>query len=393
MRRHRARFAPNPLRNPREPVMNETSSLELLQKELSQSRQRISSLEASLESLGAQNRSLRESEERFHLMVQAVRNYAIFMFDAGGRIVNWNEGAKIMTGYEENEVLGQHLSRFYPEEEVREGKPKQALEFATENGHVEQEGWRVRKDGTRFWADAIITALRDEKGNLKGFTKVARDITGLREMRLRLEHALSAKEVLLKEVHHRVRNNLQIISSLLRLESRSVREEPALRILNETQSRIHALAIIHELLYESKDMEHLNRREYITRIARHLYQSFGVGPDRIRLTMSADDVECPIKIAVPLGLIVNELVSNCLEHAFPGARSGEIRVSIEPVDENQSELVVADNGIGMSDDLEVSSAETFGLYLVNTLTEQLHGTMELNRSGGVKAKIRFRERE
>jgi PAS domain S-box-containing protein len=371
--------------------MSETSRAELLQKELWQSRQRISELEASLESLAAQNRSLRESEERFRLMVQAVRNYAIFMFDADGRIVNWNEGAKIMTGYEEDEVLGQHLSRFYPEEEVREGKAKQALELATENGHVEQEGWRIRKDGTRFWADAIITALRDEKGRLKGFTKVARDVTELREMRLRLEHALSAKEVLLREVHHRVRNNLQIISSLLRLESRSVREEPALRILNETQSRIHALAIIHELLYESKDMEHLSRREYIARIARHLYQSFGVGPDRIRLTISADDVECPIKIAVPLGLIVNELVSNCLEHAFPGNRCGEIRVSIGPIDENQSELVVADDGIGMSADVEVSSAETFGLYLINTLAEQLHGTMELNRRRGVEARIRFRE--
>ena len=315
------------------------------------------------------------------------------MFDADGRIVNWNEGARIMTGYEEDEAVGRHLSIFYPEEEVREGKPEQALKSAMEKGHVEQEGWRVKKDGSRFWADAIITALRDEKGNLKGFTKVVRDITELREMRLTLERALSAKEVLLKEIHHRVRNNLQIISSLLRLEARSVHEEPVRRILNETQSRIYALAIIHELLYESKDMENVNRREYITRIARHLYQSFGVGPERIRLTISAEDVECPIKIAVPLGLIVNELVSNCLEHAFPENRSGEIRVSIKHVSENQSELIVADNGIGISDDLEVSGTNTFGLYLVNTLTEQLQGAMELNRRDGIEARIRFKESE
>ncbi len=373
--------------------MSETPTVEQLQQELSELRDRVSELEASLENLGAENRSLRESEETFHLMVQSVQDYAIFMFDADGRIVNWNEGAKIMTGYEEDEAIGRHLSSFYPEEEVREGKPEQALKSAMEKGHVEQEGWRVKKDGSRFWADAIITALRDEKGNLKGFTKVVRDITELREMRLTLERALSAKEVLLKEIHHRVRNNLQIISSLLRLEARSVHEEPVRRILNETQSRIYALAIIHELLYESKDMENVNRREYITRIARHLYQSFGVGPERIRLTISAEDIECPIKIAVPLGLIVNELVSNCLEHAFPENRSGEIRVSIKHVSENQSELIVADNGIGISDDLEVSGTNTFGLYLVNTLTEQLQGAMELNRRDGVEAKIRFKESE
>ena len=374
-------------------MSEETPSVEQLQQELSVLRHKVSKLEASLETLSAQNRGLRESEERRHLMVQSVRDYAIFMFDADGRIVSWNEGAKIMTGYEEDEAVGQHLSCFYPEEEVREGKPEQALKFATEKGHFEQEGWRIRKDGARFWADAIITALHDEKGNLKGFTKVARDITELREMRRRLEQALSAKEVLLKEVHHRVRNHLQIISSLLRLESRSVHDETVLRILNETQNRIYALAIIHELLYESKDMGNVNRREYITRISRHLYQSFGVGPDRIRLTISAEDVECPIKIAVPLGLIVNELVSNCLEHAFPENRSGEIRVSIEPVAESESELIVADNGIGISDDHEVSGAGTFGLYLVNTLTEQLQGVVELNRHDGVEARIRFRDSE
>jgi PAS domain S-box-containing protein len=298
-----------------------------------------------------------------------------------------------MTGYEEHEAVGQPLSCFYTEEEVREGKPEQGLKFAIEKGHFEQEGWRVKKDGARFWADARITALRDEKGNLKGFTKIVRDVTELRKMGLRLEQALIAKEALLKEVHHRVRNNLQIISSLLRLEARSVHEETALRILNETQSRIYALAIIHELLYESKGMQNVNRREYITRISRHLYQSFGVGPDRIRLTISAEDVECPIKIAVPLGLIVNELISNCLEHAFPENRSGEIRVSIEPVDESESELVVADNGIGMSDDLEVAKTGTFGLYLVNTLTEQLHGAIEFSRHDGVEARIPFKESE
>lgn len=371
--------------------MSETPTVGQLQQELSELRQRIPELEASLENLSAQNRSLRESEERLRLMVQAVQDYAIFMFDADGRIVNWNEGAKLMTGYEEDEAIGRHLSSFYPEEEVREGKPEQALKSAMEKGHVEQEGRRVKKDGARFWAHATITALRDEKGNLKGFTKVVRDITELRETQRRLEQALSAKEVLLREVHHRVRNNLQIISSLLRLESRSVREAPVLRILTETQGRIYALAIIHELLYESKDMENVNRREYITRIARHLYQSFGVGAERVKLTISVEDVECPIKIAIPLGLIVNELVSNSLEHAFPENRRGEIRVSIEHVSESQSELVVADNGIGMPDDLEVSGTGTFGLYLVNTLTEQLQGVIELNRHDGVEARIRFRD--
>ena len=152
-------------------------------------------------------------------MVQAVEEYAIFMLDPNGRIVTWNDGAKLIKGYGEDDVIGRHFSCFYPKEDIQQGRPEQVLKSAMEKGHFEEEGWRVRKDGTRFWAHVAITALRDGDGNLRGFTKVTRDITKRRQLELQLNDALRAKDVLLREIHHRVRNNLQVMSSLLRLQS------------------------------------------------------------------------------------------------------------------------------------------------------------------------------
>ena len=137
---------------------------------------------------------LRQSEERFRLMAERVKEYAIFMLGPGGHVASWNEGAQRIKGYHADEIIGQHFSRFYPEEDVMRGKPDYELKVAAEQGQVEDEGWRIRKDGTRFWANVVITALRDERGILRGFAKVSRDMTERRraEDEIKRQNALLA---------------------------------------------------------------------------------------------------------------------------------------------------------------------------------------------------------
>jgi len=212
----------------------------------------------------------------------------------------------------------------------------------------------------------------------------------LRQCEEELKEAVRGKEVLVREVHHRVKNNLQVMSSLLRLQSRYATDEATRQILNDSQSRLHAMAVVHELLFESEDLARVNRREYISRIARHLYECHGVSPDRIALRVSAQEVGCTIETAVPLGLIINELVSNCLEHAFPGGREGQITIVTQQISEDEWEVIISDNGVGMTKDLDPTKSGTFGLYLVQSLAAQLHGSVEFKGTDGLEVRARFK---
>jgi two-component sensor histidine kinase len=215
----------------------------------------------------------------------------------------------------------------------------------------------------------------------------------LRQCEQELQEAVRVKEVLVREIHHRVKNNLQVMLSLLRLQSRYTRDEAARQILNDSQSRMQAMAVVHELLFESEDQARVDRGEYLSRIAHHLYESHGISPERIALHIQAQHVGCTIETAVPLGLIVNELVSNCLEHAFPGERQGEITIETEKIGEHEWEVIVSDNGVGLPEDLDPAKSGTFGMYLVHALAGQLRGGVELKRTGGLEVRIRFKEAE
>jgi PAS domain S-box-containing protein len=142
-----------------------------------QLREQNTRLEQEIQERQRKETALSESEERYRLLVERVKDYAIFMLDPSGRVVSWNSGAERIKGYRADEIIGQSFSRFYPEADIGRGRPQRLLEIAAAEGQVQDEGWRVRKDGSRFWADIVITALRDEAGNLRGFSKVTRDIT------------------------------------------------------------------------------------------------------------------------------------------------------------------------------------------------------------------------
>jgi PAS domain S-box-containing protein len=225
-----------------------------------------------------------------------------------------------------------------------------------------------------------------------GLSVFVRDVTERKRAEEQLRASLREKEVLLKEIHHRVKNNLQVISSLLSLKAGTIKDRETLQIFKECQSRVRSMALLHEKLYQSGDLASIDFSAYVRELAATLFGSYGVEPGNISLEVCAPGILLGIDSAVPCGLIVNELVSNCLKHAFPGGRPGEIRIELVRRDDNNlNKLVlrVSDNGVGLPEDIDFENLGSLGLRIVRTLTEQLNGALEFDNSGGTQFTISF----
>ncbi|MFC1569370.1 histidine kinase dimerization/phosphoacceptor domain -containing protein [bacterium] len=206
----------------------------------------------------------------------------------------------------------------------------------------------------------------------------------------KIKASLEEKEILLKEIHHRVKNNLQVICSLLYLQSKKAKDNEAIEMLKESQNRIKAMALIHEKLYQSEDIVHVDFSEYINSLTSYLIKSYCVNSWDITINKEIGNVEINIDKAIPCGLIINELISNSLKHAFPDASKGEIDIQIDSINSDQVMMHVKDNGIGMPEGIDIKKVNTLGLRLINTLVEQLEGTMEINRNKGTEYNIIFK---
>ncbi|MGR3304153.1 MAG: ammonium transporter [Candidatus Scalindua sp.] len=208
------------------------------------------------------------------------------------------------------------------------------------------------------------------------------------------ENSLKEKEMLLREIHHRVKNNLQVISSLISLQSRYRKDEQAIEMAKESQNRIKAMALIHEKLYRSKDFANVEFSDYIKDLVNDLFASYKVSSSRIALKLDIENISLGIDTAIPTGLIVNELVSNSLKYAFPEGKDGEIRISLRSLNDGEKELIVSDNGVGLPESLDIKKAESLGLRMIINLTERsLHGHVNINKSNGTEFQIIFKEKE
>lgn len=205
-----------------------------------------------------------------------------------------------------------------------------------------------------------------------------------------LNKSIKEKDVLLKEIHHRVKNNLQIVSSLLSLQSQYVNEPGSVELFKESQSRIISMALIHEKLYQTGDLTRINLSEYANELIGDLFRSYSVNTHLVKYQIESKNILLDINTAIPCGLIINELVTNSIKHAFPDNRSGEIKIDIQCQDGNCI-LKIADNGVGFPDDLDINDVKTLGLQLVTSLTKQLDGTIKLDREGGTCFTIKFNE--
>jgi PAS domain S-box-containing protein len=598
----------------------------------------------------------REGEHSLRLQIDGLKDFAIFMLDQYGRVATWNAGAQRFQGYEPNEIIGRDFACFFSPEDVALGKPQHEIIAAARDGHFEDEGWRFRKDGSKFWANVILTALRDQTGKLIGFGKVIRDITerkrsaeqfrlaieaaptgmlmmdetgaivlvnaqveklfgypraellgqkiemlvparlraghphfrseffsdpkaramgagrdlyGLRkdgseipieiglnplrtpegyfvlssvvditerkrsveQFRMAIEAAptgmlmmnrdgdivlvnvqveklfgypraellgkkieiliperyrahhptfregffhfpkaramgggrelhglrrdgseipieiglnplqtpegnfvlssvvditerkradtereilleqlralnsdlegrvtertsqlsatLREREILLQEIHHRVKNNLQVISSLINMQVRQLDDISSRVALAECQTRVQAIALIHEKLYQSKDYSRVHFSEYAKSLATNIFSATGISPESVSLRLAMEDVALGVDKAIPCGLILNELITNALKHAFPPPMLGTVSVAMQKAGDRSIALSVSDDGVGMPDNVDLKASTSLGLSLVYTLVDQLEGKLEIVRDRGTTFRVKF----
>ena len=330
-----------------------------------------------------------ETLAAFRLTVEAIRGYAIFQLDPEGRVRTWNVSARAITGHEADEIVGSHIRIFYPPED--QGKSELALAVARSAERYEEEGWRVRKDGTRFWAGVVITALRDKSNVVSGFVKIARDLTERKQTEDAKARSLAEKTAMLQEIHHRVKNNLQMISSLLKLQARQIKDTEARAMFLDTQSRVRSIALLHESLYQSDDLGRVDMKEYLDKLVATLRRAYGETSPCDRFTIEVDRMSLPLDAAVPCGLIINELITNALKHAFDEVATrdhNEIRIVMHR-ESDTLVISVADNGTGFDTDFDLGRAETMGMMLVADLSSQLRGSVELVNRNGATCTIRF----
>jgi two-component system, sensor histidine kinase PdtaS len=207
------------------------------------------------------------------------------------------------------------------------------------------------------------------------------------------EISLKEKELLLKEIHHRVKNNMQIVASLLRLQARRLDDPRIIGILNDSRSRIGAMALIHESLYKPADLSSISLQDYIKELGRNLFDFYAIDPERIKLVTDVELITLNIETATPCGLIINELITNSLKYAFADDRTGEITIALKRSESGKGYLLlVADNGVGLPEGLDIRRTSSLGLQLVVNLTEnQLQGKLEVQREHGTVFLIRFQE--
>jgi PAS domain S-box-containing protein len=215
-----------------------------------------------------------------------------------------------------------------------------------------------------------------------------RNVTERKQAEMKIQTSLQEKEILLKEIHHRVKNNLAVIASILSLQSANAPDKTYQDIFQECVNRIKTMSKIHTQLYQAKDLAHINFKSYLQELIPELFRSYQVRADEVTLNLQIEDFTPDINTAIPLGLIVNELFTNAIKYAFSGGRKGEIRVSLKKHN-SQIVLTVADNGIGFPADLDLTRAQSLGLQLVTALVYQLRGTVEIKREQGTEFVITF----
>ncbi|NEP01055.1 MAG: PAS domain-containing protein [Symploca sp. SIO2E9] len=247
----------------------------------------------------------------------------------------------------------------------------------------------ILPDGSIRWIRSQYKFFYDHDGNPIRKTGIDIDITEHKLAEIKLQEALQEKEVLLQEIHHRVKNNLQVVSSLLDLQSMHINSPVLLEVFRDCQNRVKAMAIVHQQLYKQLNLSQINLAVYIRNLTDNLFQAYNIVPDKISLGLELDDVTLNIDAAIPCGLIINELVTNAIKHAFNEITQGTIKISLT-VDENKNiTLIVGDNGIGFPENWELQTTQPLGFQLVNALVQQLDGTIEYNCSCGTKFCIKF----
>jgi PAS domain S-box-containing protein len=328
--------------------------------------------------------TLRESEERFSLFMNNLPGI-IFIKDEDSKILYTNQYMKDIYGTAD--WLGKMPFEIFPEQVANKiiGDDKKSLA----SGFLETVENIPDKHGiNHIYKTRRFCIKRSSKPNLLG--GIALDITEQKQVEDKVIASLQEKELLLQEVHHRVKNNMQIISSLLKLQADDIRDDKTVNVLNESQGRIYAMAAVHEMLYKSEKLSEIDIKLYLHDIAGNLSHTYSIDPQKVKINIESDEIMLNLDIAIPLGLTVVELLSNSIKYAFPNEMKGRIDIILHKLDGEFVEVIVKDNGFGMSEKIDWQNCNTLGLKLVQTLVEgQLGGSIDMQINNGTRFIIKF----
>ena len=307
--------------------------------------------------------------------------------DPNGCVKKVNPACWQTLGYSEAELMAKPFMGFVHPDDRQSTLDERARQLQRSYS-LDFENRSLCKDGSVRWLSWRASYNKDD-----GLTyATARDITERKQVEERIRQSLREKETLLKEVHHRVKNNLAVVSSLLNLQAKQIKDESLKGMFEESQQRIKSIALVHEKLYRSKDLSRIDFSDYITTIIGELRSSYRKEGGEIGVNIRADTICLDIDAAVPCGLIINELVTNSLKYAFPGSKSGEVGISVTESDSLYT-LTVKDNGRGLPEGFDHTRTGTLGLQLVEALTRQLRGTLEIRSVAGMEAVVTFSRKD
>jgi PAS domain S-box-containing protein len=363
----------------------------------------------------------KQAEERFRLLIEAAPN-AMLMVDQAGKIELVNIQVEKLLGYSRDELLGQSVEFLVPER-FRAAYPGQRARFFAEPSARAMGAGRdlygLGKDGREIPVEIGLNPIRINErpfvlASIIDITERKRVEQMLRDLNAELERrvatrtaelevevterrraeevmrlALEEKKTLLEEIHHRVKNNLQIISSLLRLQGGYVKNEEDRARFDECQNRLRTMAMVHERLYRSQNLASINFGEHVRDLANMLASTYSQAAVRVQVFAEAESAPLKLETAIPAGLIVNELVSNALKHAFPAGRRGTLKVGLHSPAPGQLLLSVEDDGVGLPPGFDWDQARSLGFRMVHDLTRQIRGTLEVRQSGGTTFALSF----
>jgi PAS domain S-box-containing protein len=328
--------------------------------------------------------------EHFRLTIEASPT-GMMMVDSVGCIVLVNAEIERLFGYDRAELIGQPIEMLVPAE-LRARHPEYRGGFMRAPRARRMGAGRdlvgVCKDGARIPIEIGLNPFTTDEGTFVLSTIV--DISERRVEEERTKASLREKETLLRELQHRVKNNLQILNALLNLQSRGITDEDARAVLRESQDRVMSIALAHDRLCQAVDLGRVEWRAYVDMLTRHLVDTWGRAGVAVAVEPSADAISLPVDIAIPCGLIVNELLSNALKHAFPGGRSGHVLVGTARDDTGVLTITVRDDGVGLPADIEVGRSGSLGFELVSTLARQLGARLSAGGDAGTSVSIAFR---
>ncbi len=334
----------------------------------------------------SQKEKRKKAEERYGTLIESARDI-ISTITVDGKFTSLNSAFEEITGWSAKKWIGIEFKRLVHPDDMAKAEQNFRNTF---DGNISKPN-EVRflcKNGEYFTGEVLITPLYtgDKINEILG---LVRDITERKKSEESIRNSLREKETLLKEIHHRVKNNLQIISSLLQLQTNKLSDPFITDILKDLRTRVIAMTIIHKQFYQSEFLSRIDIKNYAEQLTQQLFYIYGINQDSISFSVISDKIELDMETALPCGLIINEIISNSIKHAFKGIIKPEIILDFKKTEDDRYVLNIKDNGIGFNNAVNFKNAESMGLQLINTLVNQLDGQIRLNSENGTEYTLTF----